>query len=862
MIIAIIGAPLLFLFKRYLIKNSNIAQAVLLSVYSGALLLYIMALIPLRLFNHNTITMMLIASSSILLIGLLIEATKYKKKLGFSIVNFLKKDLVEVIITFAFFLISLTIQIMPLTRLLLGSIHDTSLHALFAQLILENGRIPETHEPYLPAAIIFVQGAHVIFAFASLILDIPTPLVVFRITPLFSALTTLAAYHFGKVVDGRRYAALSYAFIFTFVSMWPTYITWGGNTFVIGAPLFLVTASLLSQLINSRDLHAKHLLPLYIITGLFLGYLASLHLTFFLVLAIGCMIFILINHKKAPRVVSNLKYTVMPLSISITLISPFLYRYFLYSQFPGGNIGLPPDVVSSEDSLVPTTDPRLTYQTIIHFLSTLSSQYNISPYPLTRYITIGLSFLIISALVVQAFKKKRLTPTETIGSILCLASIILLFIEPINPIPTLSRRTNLTLYISIMLLWGGFNLSLIEGIKDKLSSTKKTIILVFIVLFIIYAPFVYYRVAEDPNTLYKNYKVFAVTTENDYELMLWIKNHLPQNSTILINPYEPGLFIPALSQKKIVYPLSAYQLSLSYGRVVDNLIKGLLDSEVFNYLKSMNITHIYVGSQSTPLVRMLKGIEAPSKWDPLLFLNNPNFKLIKKIGNAFLFEFSYTDPSKILMDSFEYKSIDYGGWRVGERGAGAGSATIVGQNAFEGLHSLMLLSRGEGGPYWISVYRRVYVPSSSNLTLSFYLKLQSGFGPKDALMIIISDTRWDKQLYFVTNSKVPTKYAPIHLTSSDGYFEFNISGLWEEFHGEPLPTSFFIQVLNYDADGIENVAYIDAIAISVSKSHVSTSCYTKFANTGGPLCSWKFSERRIFERNSALLLLEGEIIDE
>ena len=147
---------------------------------------------------------------------------------GISLPRRLRSSHLEQATVLAFFLIALIIQVIPLAKLIFGSIHDTSLHALFVQLILENSQIPATHQPYLPAAIIFPQGAHVIFTFAALFLGITPPLAVFHMTALLNVMTVLAAYHFGKVLDERKYAGLSMAFVFAFVSMWPMYITWGG----------------------------------------------------------------------------------------------------------------------------------------------------------------------------------------------------------------------------------------------------------------------------------------------------------------------------------------------------------------------------------------------------------------------------------------------------------------------------------------------------------------------------------------------------------------------------------------------------------------------------------------------------------
>jgi hypothetical protein len=813
LLLAIIGKPLLFLFRRYvrIFDALDFLQEFVINVYLGGLVLYVLALIPLRLFNPLTLSAVLAFSAVFLLIQLMIKL-KYAKGLPRPSIK-LMSNRSEQIVVLTFFLISLAIQVAPLSVLMFGSIHDTSLHALFAQLILEHNQIPATHQPYLPAAIIFPQGAHVIFAFAAQILGITTPLAVFYITALFNALTVLAAYHFGKVLGEGRYGGLSCAFIFTFVSMWPTHITWGGNTFILSIPLLLITATFLKQTLNS-DIPKRCELPFYIIMGLFLGLLASFHPSAFLVLVIGWGMLSLIG--KSANLLKNIA---IPIAISIILISPFLFRFVSYYHLPGHNIGLPADIVTPEVSLIPITDPRITLEGIKSFILTMPFQYNISPYLLPRLITITLFILVPLSLIMLVLRKRRLLPTEVIGLVLCFASILLFLVEPINPVPIISQRAVVTLYISLMLLLGSFNVLLYRGLRNRVSTAKiKTVtpmIVTFIVLTSLYAPFIYYRLAEDPQRLTTVYRIFAVTTEDDYNLMLWMRDNLPQDSIILINPFEPGLFIPALSQRKAIYPFSQYHLSISYGKTVSLLATGTLSSEVFRYLSTMNVTHIYVGSKCTPLPLVVRGEAREYKWDPHLFLGNPNFRLVNKVGNAYLFEFRLADPQVVLADSFEYANLDQGGWQIEECGDGRGSVIITQDITFDGSRNLRLYAKSEGEYYRIGIWRRVYVPDPSNVTLSFHLEATTGFGPKDALMVVISDTRWDKRLHFTTNVGIPVGYAPTHLPSPEGYFEFNVSRLWEDLHNEQLPRSFYISILNYDADGIRNMAHVDAVAISV-----------------------------------------------
>jgi len=855
-LLVIIGKPLQFLFERYVRSfcNLSVLQELVLNAYLGGLVLYLLALIPLHLFNPSVLLAILVLCSAFISIQL---ATKLRHTENWNIDSLIRwrSGQVEQAAVLAFFFVSLAIQVVPLTALKFGSIHDTSLHALFVELILENSQIPATHQPYLPAAIIFPQGAHVIFAFAASVLGITPPLAVFYITPLFNAMSVLAAYHFGKVLDERRYAGLSLAFVFTFVSMWPMHITWGGNTFVVGIPLFFITATLLKQALHLGDISKKREVLFSVVVGLFLGYLAAIHVALFLTLALAWMISLFVSTRthwrNLPKEISNLALSVVT---GAFLILPFLIRFVSYYHFPGQNIGLPPDVVSPEVSLLPLVGRNLTLAELRDFLLTIDKQYNLSPYPLTRLVTIALAILLPLNLIRRVFMKSRLSLTESFGLMLGITSILLYFI-PLVPVE--SGRYSLTLYISLMLLLGSSNIWLYTTIRSRVSAntftrieglagilTVKGLPLILLIFASLYAPFVYYRIAEDSGRLTTMYRIFAVTTDDDYNLMLYMNDNLPRDSIILINPFEPGLFIPALSQKKVIWPFSAYHLSTSYSGIVRFLGRGMLSNEVFDYLQTQGISHIYVGSKSDAF--FFRDRDA-SRWDPYLFLGNPNFRLVKNIGGAYLFKFLFTDPQLVLVDSFEYPSLDEGGWRIVERGNGQGSANITQNNAFDGSSSLMVLSRNEAESYFISVLRKVYLPDPSNVTLSFYLKATSGFGPKDALMMIISDISWDKKLYFVTNPRVPIKYTPVHLPSSEGYFEFNLSRLWENHYNKPLPTSFYIQVLNHDVDGVENVAYIDAISIGANKSHLVAPYNARFTYgleiSDSPLYGWKFSER-------------------
>jgi hypothetical protein len=811
LLFALVGRPLFFLFRRYFrfFEDFNIIQELVFDLYLGALLLYILALLPLHLFNYYVLLAMLIFCSAFTLVQLSRELICRKLK-NAMLVRW-KKSGLEQVAVLVLFLLSLGIQVIPLTMLLFGTIHDTSLHALLSQLILENNQIPATHQPYLPAAIVYPQGAHAIFASAALILDMPTPLAVFRVTPLFNALTVFAAYHFGRSLDGRKYAGLTSALVFTFISMWPTHMTWGLNTLVISVPLFIMIATFLGQTLSSETMPEKNESLFYVAIGVFLGFLGALHLSMFLILVLGWTTLALYRCKRYRKVPDELRKIAILIGVSIIFIAPFLFRFISYYSLPGQNIGLPSDIKSPESSQLPVTDPRLSFEGLKAVLLNMPFQYNISPYLPTRLVCIAFFILIPLDLICKVPNRRRMSKAEIVGSMIVTLSILFFLTEPINPIPTISARASFVLYVFFMLLLGSFILFLYRNLLPKAFNAKtvKAAALTLLVLGALFAPFIYYKFTEDPWILKRQYAIFAVTTQDDYNLMLWIKDNLPQTSVTLVNPFEPGLFIPALSQKKVIYPYSAYHLSASYANTTFLIANGDLDLEVFRYLTDHNITHIYVGAMSSSLPEILGLEEKTCKWDVSLFLGNPNFRLLKKIGYAYLFEFQFKDPRMVLLDNFEYDNLGQGGWYIVKHGDGEGNASIIQSTSFTESSSLVLYAKSKGEPYLTSVLRKIYVADTSNVTLSLNLKFATGFSSEDTLILIISDTKRDN-------------FTRAHFTSS-GHYQFNVSEMWKDLHDNELPKSFYVEILNFDVDGIENVACVDSINISTNNARLSAS---------------------------------------
>ena len=265
--LAVIGEPLRVLFCRFskLFKNLDILQILVLNVFLGGLILYVIAIIPFGLFNSATMWIVLSLSVSFVVVELFVRRPGLPRRF----------DALRCTVVFSIFLVTLWISLIPVSDFIFGSIHDTSLHSLFVQLILENGQVPVTLQPYATEGIIYPQGFHPMVAYAVCILNHLVPSAVLYITILFSAMSVLGAYFLGRALSSKWYFGVSLALVFAFVAPYPKYITWGSNAFVASIPLYFVCLSLVPLLLKEKR---EFGLSEIVIIGTFFGYLGAVHL--------------------------------------------------------------------------------------------------------------------------------------------------------------------------------------------------------------------------------------------------------------------------------------------------------------------------------------------------------------------------------------------------------------------------------------------------------------------------------------------------------------------------------------------------------------------------------------------------------
>jgi hypothetical protein len=822
---SVLGEPWRLVLRKFvgIFKNSDVLQILVLDVYLGGFLLYVIAIIPLHLFSVTTLYAISLMSTVIVL---WFHRKKFKNatrnlQLQFKKFSFRNHLLSEPLLIVLIFLFSLVIQTLPLSGLFFGSVRDTSIHSLFVQVLVENKQVPVTLQPYLSEGIIYPQGFTPMVAYSVLMLNYSPPEAVFYLTSFFNAFTILGVYFLGKTLSLSRkgYVGLSLAFVFAFVASWPKYITWGSNAFVASFPLFFVCLSLF-PFITKEKLNVKAILAI----GFLFGYLAVLHLeTYEALIASLFVLWVYIALKGQKDRWSRLLNLVVISGLSLLILSPFIYRLLAFYQYPYHNIGVIADVE------IPSPQPSfsLVLTGVIWLFENLASNTLLS--------IASLVLFCVSVLMIVRFRRKNdFTQTSgliKLGIATLLGQLFIFLLRAISPYDFIFYPNLLLLYFPLYFFVAAINLPLYRFFSSYLSKkiltkpnetklkTKKLLIsaVSFMLLVGIYSPFLYQSIVLDVGEIHGGYAVFAVTTEQDLQLILWIRQNLPKNATILVNNFQSGTFIPSIANCKALYPPFGSSYSVSYQKLVAMLENNSLNVTAMDLMQHFNITNIYVGS----------GVSAydnwKHQWNPKLFLGNPNFKLVKNFGNAYLFQFNYMDPNIVFLDDFEHASWNENGWQVYSYGHGLSNITIVNNFGYGSSRCLEMKAQvvptASEWSYGQCVFREIYVQNNSDVTFSFYLNATEGFHGEDTFAAIVSNIYRNQSIVIATPNSVYASYKhTIPLPGFEGLFEFkgsnSLSSLWHQTFNSSLPSTFILEFLNLDFDGVKNVAYIDNVKVT------------------------------------------------
>lgn len=803
--------------KLEIFQGLDLLQKGIIDIFFGAMILYLLALLPLGLFSWPIIAGYTILSIFFSLFLNRQHLTQFLnlKTLNASLVNN-KKQLYIYLSVVIMFLIFLSINLSSLNGLVFGSVRDESIHSLYTQVILQNHALKGTLQPYLPEGVIYPQAAHVIFAYSSFFLNMDIPWVVLYVSVLFKSLSIFGAYFLGKKLGNSMYYGLALSFVTAFISSWPLNVTWGANPFLIGFPFFLVCLGLLF------NLYRKHDTAGLVVAGLMFGFTGAVILSYLeALIMVTLLVFVYYIFESRKKILNTLTAMVTVLTFSLIPLAPFLYQFITLYPYPGHNVGLPSDITSWASQQG-------------YFNQAIDWAFNnLSPYFLPKIL---MMFLIASFAVIVLITKDYENPKDTILSISRFALAIffpvvflsfLSFFLPgdFNIISWGHQGIILSVPLSILIIASYLKFAEVlqngrfKPLAKVLPKNSKSVFLVIItVLSVVTAPFLYYRFVDDSRTLRGAYDVYAVTTQQDYALMQWMKANLTEpDALILVHPYGSGLFIPSVSNHKVIYPYTGSAMSLSYLTLVGLLENKTLNAQAYQIMRSLNVSYIFVGSNVVS--------EPPTiKWDPALFLGNPNFEVVKNFGESYLFKIAGYDSSVSFVDDFQYNAWEKNGWLNAESGWGNGNVTISSIGTF-GSKALVITAQAvplvnQFEPRYANwVNRELYVGNHSQVTLSFDLDATQGFHGKDTFAVIISNLNQSQAIAIATPNNCFQNYSNITtLQSSKGSFSLDITRLWQNSYGTSNPSTLILNLVNYDFDGRQNMVQIDNIKVTLTST--------------------------------------------
>lgn len=207
-----------------------------------------------------------------------------------------------------------------------------------------------------------------------------------------------------------------------------------------------------------------------------------------------------------------------------------------------------------------------------------------------------------------------------------------------------------------------------------------------------------------------------------------------------------------------------------------------------------------------------------------MFLGNPNFKLFEDFSNAYMFQFNHKYPNVAFSDDFEYANWFIGGWRADSKGAGQRDVTITADFGYHSQRSLEITAQAaitvSEWQYATYISRKIFVLNDSDVSLSFYIDATRGFSGGETFGPIVSNLYANQTRVFARVSGVYENYRySKSLPESEGLFEFNGNSRLSTLASSLrfiTARSFVLELVNWDFDGTQNVAYLDNVAVTTA----------------------------------------------
>jgi hypothetical protein len=622
------------------LANLDFIERLPLEFVVGGAILYVMALIttPFKSFNA-------IASMSVTVIAAAFYLFQHRKGIAsfakhpstYSLRKLARKQSLYSWAALAFFILALAIRVGPITNFILGSNQDISLHTLYTFSIVENAGIPDSVIPgyHLQTPV----ATHTILAYFSMLTGTPPEFITFHCLVFFGAAIVLAAYLFGAMLHSQELGLFT-SLLMVNISVYPIGITWGSPWLVLGLLVFFVVSAVSISMFLENFKLSKSFLCIALFPGILTGFLASIYLPLYIILLVMVLLFIVLMRHSILRKIGGLAVI---FASGIPMFTIWIYRYFFVAQpyssyfFEKATSALNAQALQASATFLPLRNicsPSVLINTLNNWLTWSDKLGWPGAYIFLPLLVMGCFFL-----VYQLIRRRTR------------------FFESSMP-------KYIVAIVGVVFLWGlngplglfyiqDFGLGIMIGELDKIAAIIGTILLPFIITYLLTSLSCFLKrysklcvnisyhmvflllsvsIAIVPLSqawLVGNYNVYATSTESDYALLKWMNAEIPSDADVLVNPFDPGQYVPSIGGQKAFGLASTGVVFLSeqYEVLHYNMYNQIFDSNTLAILRNVNVDYVFVG-----------GYAFRQNWDPQYFIRNPlYFRIANKIGNSYLF---------------------------------------------------------------------------------------------------------------------------------------------------------------------------------------------------------------------------------
>jgi hypothetical protein len=482
------------------------------------------------------------------------------------------------------FLVSLAVRLIMVRDLATPAWVDSVHHALITRMILNAGAYPSTYLPYLNiSSTAYHPGFHSIAAVFIWLTNLDLSHALLILGQVLNALSVFSVYLFATTLTRSSSAGLFAAFITGFLTPMPTYYTsWGRYTELTGLLILPVVLALIQLRLDEKVKKG----PVWLIllgaiaaAGLFM---VHYRVIVFLAGLIFSLVLIQIGFRRNAshfKPIHYLLFVIIMAVLGIILVLPWLIQTVKTIVLP--IIELP--VTASGSFFQDFSWPYLT--------SALGKQAMVAA-------ALGLLWSLI--------KHRRL------AFIIIVWVLCLFFLANLGTfkLPGTGLITNLSveimLFIPISILGGYFIDQILIHWKDLLPNQ---IILPSIIIICLFFGYMAYVGARQLIPILN--PVTILSRNADLPAIEWISEHIPENETIVINPFawgyglyagnDGGYWISPLSGRLTLPPPVLYGLGSGFkdtNQQIQEVISLSTDPTRFwEFLNSQKLHFVYVGAR-------------------------------------------------------------------------------------------------------------------------------------------------------------------------------------------------------------------------------------------------------------------------